>query len=235
MGIRYSVNADFFKKWSQEMAYTLGYLYADGSLEDASYIRGKYIRVSSAERENIEKIRTWLGSKHTIVSQKSSYKNGKIGYLLRIGSHTMYDDLTRYGLHPNKSLSIRFPTIPKKYIGHFIRGYFDGDGCVRLATSRGVFNKLSSVFTCGSRKFLEELADIMCTHFGVRQHNVYNGHRSYMLSYSTGDSIKLFKVMYSNAKYPIYLKRKFDRYKEFFHIRPKRVDRKIKSILNSVE
>jgi hypothetical protein len=57
MGVKYAINKNFFKKWTQEMAYTLGYLFADGSLEDASYIRGKYIRVSSVEKNNISKIK----------------------------------------------------------------------------------------------------------------------------------------------------------------------------------
>lgn len=48
------------------MAYVLGYLYADGSLEDASYLRGKYLRVTSSEEVNIQKIRKCLKSEHTV-------------------------------------------------------------------------------------------------------------------------------------------------------------------------
>lgn len=45
MGIKYKVNEDFFNEWSHKMAYILGCYYADGSLEDATYLRGKYIRM----------------------------------------------------------------------------------------------------------------------------------------------------------------------------------------------
>ena len=141
MGIKYQVNEDFFDTWTHEMAYVLGYWYADGSLEDASYIRGKYIRVSSVEKYSIKKIRHWMGSKHSIVGSKSTWPNGKTRYLLRIGSHKLYDALVKLGLYPNKSLTIQFPVLPKKYAHDFIRGYLDGDGCVYLQKSRGVKKK----------------------------------------------------------------------------------------------
>lgn len=233
MGIKYKVNEDFFKTWSQEMAYVLGYLYADGSMEDASYLRGKYVRVSSVERNNIVKIRKWIGSEHTIVPQKSLHKNGRTGYLLRIGSHAIYNDLLKLGLYPNKSLTITLPNIPKEYFEHFVRGYFDGDGCVRLATHRGILKKLSTVFTCGSRIFLEKLAIKIHKYIDTDQTNIYNGHRSFMLSYSSSDSVRLFKFMYHGARKDVFLKRKFDRYKEYFSLRPARVDKEVKSILES--
>lgn len=218
------------------MAYTLGYFYADGSLEDAPYIRGKYIRVSSVERNNIVKIKNWLGSKHTIVSYPPTLKNRKERYLLRIGSHTLYDDLTKHGLYPNKSLTIKFPAIPKKYLSHFVRGYFDGDGCVRIAMRKGkkqnlILSKLSTVYTSGSKKFLEELAKKIHEGANTEQIKVYDGHRSYMLSYSTGDSVKVFKFMYEKLEEDVYLGRKAAIYEKYFNLRPLRVDRKVKSIL----
>lgn len=234
MGISYPVNKDFFKVWGQEMAYTLGYLYADGSLEDASYIRGKYIRVSSVEIDNISKIKMWLESGHSIVTTKPSSVNAKGGYLLRIGSHELYDDLVNLGLHPKKSLDMRLPFIPKRLLCHFIRGYFDGDGCVRLSTAKGILQKLSTVFTSGSSEFLYDLAIQIHKMTGVKQLKVYNGNRSYMLSYSTADSVKVFKFMYGKVKKPVFLERKALIYKDYFELKPKRVDKKVKSILQYI-
>lgn len=50
------------------MAYVLGYLYADGSLENAHYLRGKYIRVTSIDRKSIDNIRKSLKSEHRIIT-----------------------------------------------------------------------------------------------------------------------------------------------------------------------
>lgn len=239
MGIKYQVNEDFFKKWTNEMAYTLGYIYADGSLEDASYLRGKYFKVTSVERKNIEKIRDWMNSKHTIIEIKPLLASRKTRYILRIGSHEIYNDLIKLGLYPNKSLTIKFPVIPKKFFGDFIRGYFDGDGCVRIWRTKGkkqelILRKLCTVFTSGSKEFLQGLADKVSESIGTNQQKVYDGHESYMLSYSTGDSVKLFKFMYGKVKKSVYLERKADIYKWYFELRPQRVDKGVKSVLQYI-
>lgn len=236
MGIKYKVDEEFFKKWTSEMAYVLGYLYADGSLENAEYIRGKYIRVSSIDKSSILKIKSLLMSKHTMVKIDSPTKNGHKRYLLRIGSHELYADLEKLGLYPNKSLTINFPDIPRKFLADFIRGYFDGDGCVHICLGKGkiqryIIKKLSITFTCGSKYFLEKLSNKLEEIIETKNRKVYNGHRSYMLCYSTQDSLKIFKFLYGNLEKKIFLKRKFSIFKEYLSKRPQRIDREIANIL----
>lgn len=220
------------------MAYVLGYLYADGSLEDATYLRGKYIRVTSVERHIIEKIRRWLNSEHTIVLQESVWPNGRQRYMLRIGSHKMYATLVDLGLYPNKSLTMRFPTVPRYCLPYFIRGYLDGDGCVYLYTPKGkngkkIVKKLSVIFTSGSEVFLKELNSILRNYTDIKQERVYKGHRSFQLRYGTFDSIQLFKFLYHNTKNrDLYFKRKFAVFTRYFRMRPTKIDKTIKRILD---
>ena len=218
------------------MAYVLGYIYADGSLEDASYLRGKYLRVSSVELENLERIKLFLESEHKIVKKKPTSKNGKMGFLLRIGNHDLYNDLMKLGLYPNKSLTIDFPDVPLKYLSHFARGYFDGDGCVMIQKAKGktqdfIIKKLNVVFTSGSKKFLEKLAKQLNFFIGLRQLKIYNGKNSFMLSYSTEDSIKIFKFFYGEIEC-IFLERKFNIFSNYFNLRSQRIDPEIKKILD---
>jgi hypothetical protein len=130
MGIKYPVDEKYFLKWGRNMAYLLGYLYADGSLENAPYIRGKYLRASSIDRELIENIKRELKSSHPIMRLKPTSNGGSVSFFIRIGDHALYDSLIVKGLAPNKSLTMDFPAVPKKYLFDFLRGYFDGDGCV---------------------------------------------------------------------------------------------------------
>jgi hypothetical protein len=53
-------------------------------------------------------------------------------FILRIGNKNLYDSLVTLGLYPSKPLTIHTPSIPRKMVSHFVRGYFDGDGCVSL-------------------------------------------------------------------------------------------------------
>jgi hypothetical protein len=231
MGLKYSINKDFFKSWSPTMTYLLGYVYADGSLEDAGYIRGKYLRVSSTDKELVLIVRKAMKSQHKVVQIKPNHVNHKTRYLLRIGDHNIYNDLIALGLTPNKSLTMLFPQIPREYLGQFTRGYFDGDGHVSIETSHGSLKRLRVVFTCGSHQFLVNLANELSKILGLKIDKVYRSQRSYRLAYSTADSVKLFKFMYVSANKK-YLKRKYKVFKKFFLQYNKWVDKEVSKIVN---
>jgi len=221
------------------MAYVLGYIYADGSMTDASYLRGKYVSVTSVERNNILKIKNWLSSGHVIVKRPPTTLNGKDTHTLRIGSKEIYGDLVQLGLYPNKSLTVGFPEIPQKYLSHFIRGYFDGDGCAYFERSRGSRNQIISkrlrvIFTSGSKKFLDGLLEILRSNLDLKQSKVYKGHKSFQLSFSTADSIEIFKFLYANADKPIFLERKYETFLSYFSFMPSRVDIGIKNVIKYV-
>ena len=123
MGIKYKVNEKFFDKWNPEMAYVLGYWYADGSMYLSE--RGSYLNVTSTDRDTIFKIKRWLNSQHIIREEKSVWSNRKNRFVLRIGNRRLYDSLLKLGLYPSKSLTIKLPYIPSEFLSHFARGYFD--------------------------------------------------------------------------------------------------------------
>lgn len=128
-GPRFFVNKEFFKQWTPEMAYVLGYFAADGSL----YInpRGShYIEFTSIDRKLLKKIRQMIDSNHSIGKRVAEEPNWKDRYRLQIGSKEMFGDLLKLGFTPKKSKSLKFPKIPSSYLRHFVRGDFDGDGCV---------------------------------------------------------------------------------------------------------
>ena len=160
MPILKSKNEDFFKNWSPEMAYVLGFFTADGNM-----IRNKrgahFISIEITDKEILEKIRNAIGSNHKIGVRKKDFPE-KDSYRLQIGGKNIFEDLTQLGLTPNKSKTIDLPKIPNEYFSDFLRGYFDGDGCI----SFGIYDRkdrrsknylFNSRFTSGSRKFLEDL------------------------------------------------------------------------------
>ena len=236
VGIKYKVNEKFFEKWSPNMAYVLGYIYADGSLDDSPYMRGKYIQITSTDEDSIQRIKNWLNSEHKITQRKSYFTGGKICFMLRIGSHKIYNDLFKLGLYPNKSLTISFPKIPQKYLGHFIRGYFDGDGCVHFAKGRGskgqsIIKRVRVIFTSGSKVFLEGMNTILKI-AGIEEGKIYISKRSYQLTYNTKDSIKMFKLMYKNTSFNSFFMRKFKIFNNYFELHPKVIDKCIRKIID---
>jgi hypothetical protein len=222
MGVKYSVNEKFFDGWNSEMAYVLGYIYADGSLEDAFYIRGKYIRITSTDYDRIESIRTLMKSWHTIVLEKQR-KRGKQRFLLRIGNGKLFDALIQIGVTPQKSFTMLFPSVPRRYFGAFVRGYFDGDGCAHVDVIHGRPKRLLTIFTSGSKKFLESLHGRLQKDIGLIGNGLYKHGSSigtYQLRYSTRDSLKLFMLIYPRGlNKKLHLSRKYDIFMKYLKLR----------------
>ena len=136
----------------------------------------------------------------------------------------------------NKSLTVHFPKIPKKYLGHFLRGYFDGDGCVHFARAVGknkklIIKRVRVIFTSGSKKFLEEMNRTIKI-IGINGGKIYPSKRSYQAIYNTKDSVRMFKLMYQDTSINSFFMRKFRIFNNYFELRPKVVDVTIKKIIN---
>lgn len=210
---RFFVNEKFFQRWSPEMAYVLGYFAADGDMS-INPQGSRYIAFISTDYNLLCKIQRVMDSKHHIGLRKSNSATWKNRYRFQIGSKKIFQDLIDLDLTPNKSKSLQFPKIPKEHLSHFIRGYFDGDGCVSFGFYKRPKRKnfttyLLTRFTSGSKLFLKNLFNILIKNAELKGGSLYKGDRCFRLTYSTHDSLRLYKFMYSNVTNRLYLKRKY--------------------------
>lgn len=221
MPIHRTLNHDFFKTWSPEMAYVLGFFAADGNMIKNN--RGAhFIAFYSTDFCIIEKIRRLLNSNHKISVKNKSKINPKWKdcYQLQIGSKEFFKDLIMLGMTPNKSLSLKMPKIPIKFLNHFLRGYFDGDGHVSVSTYQKKDRKNKSTIiitglTSGSKEFLKDLRNVLEESKIVIGGSLYttSGHH---LCFSTRDSLRLYNFMYL-AKQDLYLERKKSIFEHYFN------------------
>lgn len=236
MGTGFSVDEVFFKTWSHPMAYILGFLYADGSLEYSEKNRGKYVRISSTDYLHLVLIKNTLNSKHTLVKTQSGFGNNKSAWLLRIGNSRLYNSLVTCGLTPKKSLTMSMPKIPRVYVNSFVRGYFDGDGCVyieKTTTTKGVIvpKRLRVIFTSGSKQFLEDLNNTLVEIYPtLKEGKLYFSSRAHRLVFSTSNSILLYCIMYGHAEKNLLIQDKFDKFNEYFDLRPNKLNGHINRI-----
>lgn len=196
------------------MAYVLGLFAADGTMIENKR-GGHYIEFHSTNRELIVLVRRLMRSNHKISIRDKRNKNWKIAYKIQIGSNEIFEDLKNFGFSPNKSLTMKWPKMEKKFLGDFVRGYFDGDGCIYFKEhfakdrnkKRWVF---ASKFTSGSRKFLES----MHSNLGLKGGFISNKIRGYELVFSHRDSIALYYLMYHNDCRGLYLNRKHNLFRK---------------------
>lgn len=215
-------NKDFFKVWSKAMAYVLGFIAADGYVFKNP--RGShYLGFTSTDKEIIVKIREALASNHKIGVKNKHLQNPnwKRNYTLQIGGKGLTTDLKKYGIIQNKSLVLKFPIVPLRYLGDFIRGYFDGDGCVHLGKYwKRDRNRLdwsfSTDFTSGSKKFLVGLHRALGRK--LLGGYLYSKKGGYQLTFSRADSVALFKLMYNNVSSDLFLERKYNKFLKAFRV-----------------
>lgn len=216
------LNHDFFKKWSSEMAYVLGYFAADGSM-----IRNKrgghFIEFTSIDKEILSRLKHVTESSHRLSVRHKGGGRWKAQYRLQIGSKQWFKDLSQLGFTQAKSKIIRLPSIPRRYFGHFVRGYFDGDGGAYLGRYWSKWHKkrvwvFTSRFTSGSRIFLEGL------HKELRIRGLSGGYltkknRGFELVFSRHDSLALYRLMYhTDPVSPLYLSRKRRRFERAIQV-----------------
>lgn len=206
INLRAQKNSNIFafdKIDSEESAYWLGFMFADGSLCKNKKSYNIELSLATKDIEHLNKFR-----KFARITTKLYIDN--VRCRTRIGSKHMFEKLTSYGCTERKSLTLKFPDESifknKKLIRHFIRGYFDGDGCISYKEKE---HKHFCISICGTEEFLNKMME----HIELRT-KIYKDKRSkhHICSLSGLKARKLIYYIYDRAK--IYLERKHNRYKE---------------------
>jgi len=190
---KYNINQDYFKVWSRNMAYIFGFWCADGCIyggrcfDITIHKKDKYILKQIAKELQYE------GNLYDNVDKQSCRLN--------FSCKVIYDDLVALGGTERKSLTLKFPNIPEEYLSDFIRGYFDGDGCI-MNLKKG---RINSAFTCGSKNFLDELWKILKEKAKVEGGSYDASCMS--LKFGKKDSMKIGSFIYKNNP-ELFLERK---------------------------
>lgn len=203
---KYYYDDKFFYNIDNELkAYWLGFIMADGYIEKikknnkVSAMRLE-IGISSKDEEMLERFLLDIKSNAKIFNKK--VKSHDVS-LLRINNTNMCRDLERLGCVNNKSLILNFPTqyISKELVRHFIRGYFDGDGCVSYYERDYIDKRNNKQYRqknfiasfIGTEQFLTELNDVL-SEIGIKCNNITHGNcgNAYELKITNIPSLKLF-------------------------------------------
>lgn len=118
---------------SEEKAYWLGFIFADGYISSNSYRFELSLKGSDAE--HLYKFNTFMQHNKDNISLGEIQQNGKTYVRCRwnVSNKHLWNSLNVLGCTPNKSLTLKFPSetaLAAELIPNFIRGYFDGDGCL---------------------------------------------------------------------------------------------------------
>lgn len=212
-----NVDINFFKKRTPQMAYVLGCFASDGGMFINSG-GSKYLQFTSTDRKFLKNIKQLLKSKHKISKKKHKNKNWNYCYVIQVGSKDLFADLEELGFRPNKSKNLMMPEISDILFKHFVRGYFEGDGCVWY----GTYNKknrtikprlIQTHFICGDKSFLKKLSTKLAHLAKVGNGSLVDKNSGFDLSYAKRDSIKLYDFLYRD-KNKLFSDKKYNKFKK---------------------
>ena len=196
----------------------MGFLYADGCnfINTNKNGKTKYatkISLQQSDKEHIQKFLNSVQSNTTIKDRYITFNNKKfMSSDASICNKQFCLDLERLGCTPRKSLVLIFPNedlLPKKYYRDFIRGYFDGDGCIHINKDKQNINWS----LIGTQEFLSKISDILYDELNIDKNVLIQkkGNKAYCLSHgSLVDIEKIYNYLYKDCN--IYLKRKLEKF-----------------------
>lgn len=173
------------------------------------------------DRHHLEKFIGCLDANISI-RNKIVKLNGNIYNTCRINvcCTEMCKDLIKLGCTPQKTYDIKFPSmdiVPKQYLRDFVRGFFDGDGCISISKMNGKPHIVLSI--TGMSDMLRSISDFLISEKVLRVNPKISKDKrreyTYNVYYHGYDSCKeILDYLYKDSN--IYLDRKFELYTEFY-------------------
>jgi hypothetical protein len=201
----------FFKVWTPEMAYVLGYWWADGGMLQTA--ASKRVGFTSKDGEYLEQIARTIGVgrvAHITVS-------GQTYYQLMIKRSDLFDDLLQLGGTPGKSLTATWHAPRPGFLRHFVRGFVDGDGS--LYWLRTAITTHPRIQVAGTKEFLSGMASAIEQETGIPVPTNFVNENIWRTTWSGMYAKCLTSWLYENCNLCLERKRKIAL--EFFQWQPK--------------
>lgn len=176
---KHTLNYDIFDTIDTEQkAYWLGFIYAEGSVTNDKLFS---IGISIKDLCHLEKLKEFLGATQKISYRDTQSFGGKITktVCLQINRSHMALALQKLGIIKGRGEAWRIGRfVPDSLHRHFIRGFLDGDGCLRTKPS---------VTFIGQRDILEWIIEVFHKNLGTNA----------ALAVSKTKSEKVFTINYT--------------------------------------
>lgn len=202
---KYNINDNYFDKENSNMAYIMGFWAADGNVSNKE--NRLDLELHSKDIEILEKINKELQNERPI--KRYECQSGYIKNKVLFWSSKIKKVFNDYGIVPNKTYSKDFHApykLNKKYWIDYIRGFFDGDGSIKISG-----NSLTFDLNCLNKNFLIDIQKFLKEYYNIKSNISWSGTVYRLYTYGE-ESKKIYSVLYTPNS--LYLKRKFKRWNE---------------------
>ena len=187
---------------TREQAYWLGWLWSDGCLRINGNSCQIILSLQKRDEYVLQRFRSAVGAGYPIRVDREAVT-------LCLISSQMFSDLQHCGVIPHKSALATYPNIGRRFASDFVRGVFDGDGCLTTTTPR-------VVTIIGTEAFCYWLQATTQQEIGIRSAVYHKKNTTFRWVINAHGMIRLFaRWIYranKDASLPICLERKYARF-----------------------
>ena len=220
------IRHNIFSKIETELqAYLLGFYAADGNINEKRKTFRIHLQKQDSEIVYLYKdvispdARTFAVREHKTTGRNGKEITAHESFGVDITSSELCNDLVNLQIGYNKSYSdLHIPNIPQELIRHFIRGYFDGDGCftIWLSQENGKSDRVRGKFDiCAkSASILNEFIKFFSLHDVKLNLNYLKRDDMYRITTSSRKEVqKIYNILYKDSYF--YLSRKFNKFDRY--------------------
>jgi hypothetical protein len=166
---KYKYNLETFTKEDDISYYLLGAFITDGCVSyNTSHSPDK--KYYSCELKSAD--HDWLQTISKLCGDDLLLKKASNSQCLRLRIHNtkIAEWLISYNCVPNKTLTVKFPNIPEKYLSDFIRGCWDGDGSISNIKRKNGYLEPKAQLYSASKSFIYDLQKTLLQKYKIISH-----------------------------------------------------------------
>lgn len=157
----YETDRNYFCNWSSNMSYILGYIMADGCINKNTLV----LNCKNDDIELLEFIKSQISPNRPIkYLSRLNKSNQKIynSVRLELTDKFLIESLYNLNIISRKTGKEKLPNIPIEFVKDYIRGLFDGDGCITGSVqSEESYSRQSCSIASANKQFLLEIQKIL--------------------------------------------------------------------------
>ena len=169
---RKKYNEKYFEQIdSEDKAYFLGLICADGNVvnDPKTYRYQVSLKLHTKDLHILNDFVKYVNGEMCVWH----HNQREIGEV-KLSGKKIVNDLMMLGITPNKSLVLKYPDIEEKFERDFLRGYFDGDGCIRISLDKRDNSRRGDLrIVSGSIEMLNSINKRFKVLFGTNVNKIY--------------------------------------------------------------
>lgn len=205
---KYTIDENYFDSIDcEDKAYFLGLMFADGyNNTDKSDAR---ITLQAKDKKILEQFNCYIKSNKPLRKDRQYIK-------LVMENKKISIDLAKHGCVKAKTHILEFPQLDRKLYQHFIRGYFDGDGCITVNST----TQIPNISITSTEMLLTEIQNILIEKSGLSKTKFVKRHKDRKDKITTmcycghNNALKFYHYIYHKTN--LFLQRKKDKFEQVF-------------------